>query len=110
MLQKRSFELESVLKGSQFRATQDGGYPMNPQSEVRAARSLWFVGARYDDSEDQTLRFVGEGIWENGGHKHNCAGEQPGSASGLRNTDYAEPNAEDAVPVPRINRGYGSLR
>ncbi|MGO8748814.1 MAG: McrB family protein [Thermoguttaceae bacterium] len=39
---------------------------MDTQPEVRAARSHWFVGAMYNDSQDQTSRFIGEGIWENG--------------------------------------------
>ena len=42
------------------------GYPMDTQPESGAARSHWFVGAMYNDSDDQTQRFVDEGIWENG--------------------------------------------
>lgn len=30
------------------------------------ARPCWFVGAAYNRTEDQTPRFVAEGIWENG--------------------------------------------
>ena len=29
-------------------------------------RPSWFVGATYDGNDDQTSRFLGEGIWENG--------------------------------------------
>ena len=31
-----------------------------------APRAYWFVGASWDESEDQTPRFLDEGIWENG--------------------------------------------
>ena len=31
-----------------------------------APRAYWFVGASWDDNEDQTHRFLEEGIWENG--------------------------------------------
>jgi hypothetical protein len=30
------------------------------------ARPSWFVGAAYNRTEDQTPRFLAEGIWENG--------------------------------------------
>ena len=39
---------------------------MDTQPEAGAARSHWFVGAMFNESEDQTPRFVSEGIWENG--------------------------------------------
>ena len=31
-----------------------------------APKSYWFVGASYGRTEDQTPRFLSEGIWENG--------------------------------------------
>ena len=31
-----------------------------------AASSFWFVGAFWREDGDQTSRFLGEGIWENG--------------------------------------------
>ena len=31
-----------------------------------ASTTTWFVGATYDDTEDQTPRFLEQGIWENG--------------------------------------------
>lgn len=31
-----------------------------------APKSYWFVGASYGGTEDQTSRFLSEGIWENG--------------------------------------------
>lgn len=31
-----------------------------------APKSYWFVGASYGGNEDQTPRFLSEGIWENG--------------------------------------------
>ena len=31
-----------------------------------APRSFWFVGASWGGTEDQTMRFLEEGIWENG--------------------------------------------
>jgi len=30
------------------------------------SRTYWFVGAMYDGTEDQTERFISDGIWENG--------------------------------------------
>lgn len=38
---------------------------MTSTSEGSGARSYWLVGAMYD-SEDQTSRFIKDGIWENG--------------------------------------------
>ncbi|MCK4626111.1 MAG: AAA family ATPase [Phycisphaerae bacterium] len=37
---------------------------MNSRQGEEGARSYWFVGAMFDD--DQTPRFIQEGIWENG--------------------------------------------
>ena len=39
---------------------------MTQGTDTPEARSYWFTGAMYDDSEDQTPRFIKEGIWENG--------------------------------------------
>ncbi len=39
---------------------------MNPKSTTTEPRACWFVGATYDGRDDQTSRFVDEGIWENG--------------------------------------------
>ena len=39
---------------------------MNSVPPDGAPRSSWFVGASYGGTEDQTARFVREGIWENG--------------------------------------------
>lgn len=30
------------------------------------ADTYWFVGASYDGTNDQTSRFLADGIWENG--------------------------------------------
>lgn len=38
---------------------------MNSNSEETRTRPCWFVGASYNRSEDQTERFLREGIWEN---------------------------------------------
>jgi len=38
---------------------------MNSKSEGAGARACWFVGATYG-TDDQTSRFLEEGIWENG--------------------------------------------
>ena len=38
---------------------------MNPRAEGAGARACWFVGAAYGP-EDQTPRFMEQGIWENG--------------------------------------------
>ncbi len=38
---------------------------MNAKSEGAGARACWFVGAAYG-TDDQTPRFLEEGIWENG--------------------------------------------
>lgn len=35
-------------------------------SEISNKRPSWFVGAAYNRTEDQTPRFLAEGIWENG--------------------------------------------
>lgn len=39
---------------------------MGRMNEQDGSRATWFVGATYDGTEDQTPRFVAEGIWENG--------------------------------------------
>lgn len=39
---------------------------MNSKSEGAGARACWFVGAAYGGTDDQTPRFLHEGIWENG--------------------------------------------
>ena len=38
---------------------------MNTISDVSSTRPCWFVGASYNRSEDQTDRFLQDGIWEN---------------------------------------------
>ncbi len=39
---------------------------MNAKPEGVGARACWFVGASYGGTDDQTPRFLEEGIWENG--------------------------------------------
>jgi len=39
---------------------------MKSKAEGAGARACWFVGASYDSTEDQTERFVREGVWDNG--------------------------------------------
>jgi 5-methylcytosine-specific restriction enzyme B len=39
---------------------------MNTDSATQVSQSYWFVGAMWGDADDQTSRFVTEGIWENG--------------------------------------------
>lgn len=39
---------------------------MSSKSEGVGARACWFVGATHGGSDDQTARFVQEGLWENG--------------------------------------------
>jgi 5-methylcytosine-specific restriction protein B len=39
---------------------------MTENAMIQEARSYWFVGAMYDGSDDQTPRFLKEGVWENG--------------------------------------------
>src|SRR5450759_1301419 len=39
---------------------------MNAESEEAAGKACWFVGAAYGGTEDQTQRFIKEGIWETG--------------------------------------------
>lgn len=41
---------------------------MNSKSEGAGARACWFVGATYGGTDDQSPRFLEEGIWENGYH------------------------------------------
>ena len=37
-----------------------------PERAGSRARACWFVGATYGGTDDQTPRFLQEGIWENG--------------------------------------------
>ena len=39
---------------------------MNTALPEAGRRAHWFVGAVWDDTDDQTLRFLEEGVWENG--------------------------------------------
>src|SRR5690242_14499823 len=39
---------------------------MNSEQSRPEARAYWFVGAMYGGAEDQTERFLSEGIWQNG--------------------------------------------
>lgn len=39
---------------------------MNSKPEGAGARACWFVGATYGGTDNQTPRFLQEGIWENG--------------------------------------------
>ena len=39
---------------------------MTEGTDKPEARSYWFVGAMYDGTDDQTPRFIEDGIWENG--------------------------------------------
>lgn len=39
---------------------------MNSKTEDAGAGACWFVGAMYGGTEDQTPRFLQEGVWENG--------------------------------------------
>ncbi len=39
---------------------------MHSKPEGAGARACWFVGASYGGTDDQTPRFLQEGIWENG--------------------------------------------
>ena len=39
---------------------------MNSKPEGAGAKACWFVGATYGGTDDQTPRFLQEGIWENG--------------------------------------------
>lgn len=39
---------------------------MNSKAEELRANTCWFVGAAYDGTDDQTTRFLRQGIWENG--------------------------------------------
>ncbi len=39
---------------------------MNSRVEGAGAQACWFVGSVYDETEDQTSRFIDKGIWENG--------------------------------------------
>ncbi len=37
---------------------------MKEQSGTTASKATWFVGASYGGTEDQTARFLANGIWE----------------------------------------------
>lgn len=43
-----------------------GDLDMNSKPEGAGARACWFVGATHGGTDDQTPRFLQEGIWENG--------------------------------------------
>ena len=67
----RERALELIRKVNQDSKTNDFDEPSESPTEVDqtlfedAERQYWFVGATYDGSDDQTERFVSEGIWEN---------------------------------------------
>ena len=42
-------------------------------SEISNIRPSWFVGTAYNRTEDQTPRFLAEGIWENGYEDGKCS-------------------------------------
>jgi len=50
-------------------------------------KSFWFVGASYDSTDDQTERFLNEGIWENGydnKYQDQVLGMQPGDRIAIK--------------------------
>ena len=48
------------------RDEQDAPAPETADAEEEDETSYWFVGALWNGTEDQMLRFVNEGIWQNG--------------------------------------------
>lgn len=67
-------------------------------------RPYWFVGACYEGTEDQTSRFVNEGIWENGyedKYLDQVRSMQPGDRIAIKST-YTRRNKDE---LPFDNRG-----
>lgn len=67
-----------------------------------APRSYWFVGASYGRTEDQTPRFVNDGIWENGyddRHLDLVRSMQPGDKIAIKSSYTRKHN------LPFDNRG-----
>lgn len=67
-----------------------------------APRSYWFVGASYGRTEDQTPRFLSEGIWENGyddKHLDLVRSMQPGDRIAIKSSFTRKHN------LPFDNRG-----
>jgi len=69
---------------------------------THAPRSYWIVGARYRRTEDQTPRFLSEGIWENGyddKHRDLVRSMQPGDRIAIKSSYTRKHN------LPFDNRG-----
>ena len=76
---------------------------MMPISEGAGARACWFVGAAYGGSDDQTARFLEEGIWENGyrdRYLDAVKSIQPGDRIAIKSSYTRKHN------LPFDNRGY----
>lgn len=54
------------IRGQGIKNTDKGEFQVTQDSRDQAQRAAWFVGASFDHNDDQTARFLREGIWENG--------------------------------------------
>ena len=74
----------------------------NPRSEDSGSTATWLVGSSYGGDNDQTIRFVMEGIWKNG-HRNQYNDEvksiQPGNRIAIKSSYTRTAN------LPFNNRG-----
>ena len=76
---------------------------MNDTNAGNAPRPCWFVGANYGGTDDQTSRFLEEGIWENGyddKYQELVRGMQPGERIAIK-AAYTRKHG-----LPFDNRGH----
>ncbi len=81
----------------------NGGSEVNTQIEGVGAKACWFVGATFGGTDDQTSRFLREGIWENGYQDRYLdlvKSIQPGDLIAIKST-YTRKNN-----LPFDNRGF----
>ncbi len=76
---------------------------MDIKSEGTNSKVYWFVGAAYGGTDDQTQRFIEEGVWENGyedKYLDKVKSIQPGDRIAIK-ASYTRKNG-----LPFDNRGY----
>lgn len=76
---------------------------MSSKSGGVGAKACWFVGAAYGGTDDQTPRFLQEGIWENGyedKYLEDVKSIQPGDQIAIKSSYVRKHN------LPFDNRGH----